>query len=76
MHTVIVLAVGFALLGGTPGTATAALVFLPLWFVGAAINLYVGVKRAGYSIGDEAPIFVLVFAIPAAAGVLAWWKLR
>ena len=86
MHTVIVLAVGFALLGvcvvagcflgGTPGTATAALVFLPLWFVGAAINLYVGVKRAGYSIGDEAPIFVLVFAIPAAVGVLAWWKLR
>jgi hypothetical protein len=86
MHTVIVLVLGFALLGlcalagrvvgGAPGTATAALVFVPLWFIGAAINLYIGVRRAGYSIADEAPVFVLVFAIPAAAALCAWWKLR
>jgi hypothetical protein len=86
MHTVIVLALGFALLGvctfagrvlgGPPGTVTAALVFIPLWLIGAAINLYVGVKRAGYSIVDEAPIFALVFTIPAAVGLFVWWKLR
>jgi hypothetical protein len=86
MHTVIVLAVGFGvlglctlagrILGGVPGAATAALVFLPLWFVGAGINMYVGVKRAGYSVAHEAPIFLVVFAVPAAVALLAWWKLR
>jgi hypothetical protein len=86
MHTVIVIAAGFGLLGlcalvgrvlgGTAGTATAALVFLPLWLVGAGINMYVGVRRAGYSVAEEAPVFLVVFAIPAAAALLAWWKLR
>jgi hypothetical protein len=86
VHTIIVLAVGFGLLGicalvgralgGTPGIATAALVFLPLWFIGAGINMYMGVKRAGYSVTEEAPIFLVVFAIPAAAALFAWWKLR
>jgi hypothetical protein len=85
MHTVFVL-VGLGLLGactflghvlgGTSGTATAALVFLPLWFLGAGINLYLGVKRAGYSVAEEAPIFLLVFAVPAAIAMLAFWKLR
>ncbi len=63
MHTVIVLAVGFGLfalsalvgriLGYGPGVATAALVFLPLWFVGAGINMYMGVKRGGYSVAKR-----------------------
>lgn len=86
MHTIIVLGVGFALfgllalagyaLGGTSGVATAALVFLPLWFIGAGINMYVGVTRAGYSVADETPIFLVVFAIPAAAALLTWWRMR
>jgi hypothetical protein len=86
MHTIIVLAIGFGLLGlcaiagrvlgGTPGIATAALVFLPLWLIGAGINMYMGVKGAGYSVADEAPIFLLVFAVPAAAALIAWWTLR
>jgi hypothetical protein len=86
MHTVIVLAIGFGLLGvcatvgyvvgGTAGAATALLVFLPLWLIGAAINMYIGVKRAGYSVADEAPIFLVVFAIPAATALVLRWKLR
>jgi hypothetical protein len=86
MHTVIVLAMGFGLfalsalisriLGYGPAVATAALVFLPVWFAGAGINLYLGVKRAGYSVAEEAPIFLVVFGVPAAAALLAWWKLR
>jgi hypothetical protein len=86
MHTLIVVAIGFLLLGigafvghalgGAHGTATAGLVFLPIWLAGAAINLYMGVKGAGYSVKEEAPIFLLVFAIPAAAAVLVWWKFR
>jgi hypothetical protein len=86
MHTVIVIAVGLGVLGlcalaghalgGLQGTATAALVFLPVWFFGAAGNMYLGVKRAGYSVADEAPIFLLVYAIPSAAALLLWWRLR
>jgi hypothetical protein len=86
MHTVIVVAGGFGLLGlcavagrilgGTYGSATAALVFLPLWFIAAGINMYIGVTRAGYTVAEEAPIFVLVFAIPAAAALITWWKLH
>jgi hypothetical protein len=86
MHTVLVLGVGLGLLGvslligrelgGAAGVVTASLAFLPLWFIGASVNLYLGVKRAGYSLADEAPIFVLVFSIPAAVALLIWWRLR
>jgi len=86
MHTIIVLAIGFGilgvcalagyLLGGTSAIATAALAFLPLWFVGAGINMYLGVKQAGYSVAEEAPMFLLVFGVPAAAALIAWWMLR
>jgi hypothetical protein len=86
MHTVIVLAVGFGLLGlcafagyvvgEAAGVTRAALIFLPLWLVGAGINMYIGVKRAGYSVADEAPIFLVIFAIPAAVALFVWWKFR
>ncbi|HEX4596240.1 MAG TPA: hypothetical protein VH278_00500 [Burkholderiaceae bacterium] len=84
MHTVGVVAIGLTLLGlcalvgravdGVTGIAVAALVFLPVWFVGAGINLLVGVRNAGYSLVDEAPIFFVVFAVPAAVALLAWSK--
>jgi hypothetical protein len=84
MHTVIVIVIGFVLLvvcalvgrglGASPGTA--AIVFLPLWLLGAAINMYLGVKRAGYSVRDEFPIFLVVFAVPAAVALVARWKFR
>lgn len=86
MHTIIVLAIGFGLLGlcalagylagGMPAIATAALVFLPLWFIGAGINMYMGIKMAGYSVAEETPMFLLVFGVPAAAALVAWWMLR
>jgi hypothetical protein len=86
MHTVVVLGIGLGVLGlsvlvgrflgGAPGMVTASLIFLPLWFIGATINLYLGVKRAGYSVADEAPIFVLVYTVPAVVALLLWWKLR
>jgi len=86
MHTAIVMGIGFLWLvicaltgravGGSSGTGAAALIFLPLWLVGAAINLYVGVKRAGYSVKEEAPIFLLIFAVPAATALFVWWQVR
>jgi hypothetical protein len=86
VHTTIVLAIGFGLLvlcalagralGGSAGIATGVLVFLPVWWVGAGINMYLGVKGAGYSVANEAPIFVLVFSVPAAAALIVWGSLR
>jgi hypothetical protein len=37
---------------------------------------FLGVKKAGYSVGEELPMFLLVFSVPAAAALLIWWKLR
>jgi hypothetical protein len=85
MHTVIVIASGLALLAlcllvgrvaGGAALAQSALIFLPLWLIGAAINMWFGVSRAGYSVADEAPVFLLVFGAPAAVALLLWWKLR
>jgi hypothetical protein len=54
---------------------SSAKAFIPIWFIAAGINLWIGVKRAGYSFGDEAPIFAIVFAVPAAVALFLWWKL-
>ncbi len=86
MHTAMVIAMGLGLLalcalvghvvGGASAIATASLVFLPLWVLGTGLNMYLGVRRAGYSVADEAPIALAVFAIPAAAALLTWWRVR
>jgi hypothetical protein len=57
------------------GMVTAARWFIPVWLVGAGINMYIGVARAGYSVAEEAPIFLLVFAVPAIVAVLIAWSL-
>jgi hypothetical protein len=38
--------------------------FIPIWFCVVALNLWIGVK-AGHSLKEELPIFVLIFAIAA-----------
>lgn len=86
MHTVIVLGAGLALLlaslllghawlGGMPGAAQGAKFFIPLWFLAAGLNLWIGVSQAGYSVAEEFPIFLGIFALPAALAALLWWKL-
>lgn len=87
-HTLKVIAGGLLLLGlfvlagrflgaGAPlsGMATAARWFIPAWLIGAGINMWVGVTRAGYSVTEEAPIFLLVFGVPAAVALLVAWSL-
>jgi hypothetical protein len=87
-HTLKVIAVGLILLGlfllagrllsfSTPisGMATAARWFIPVWLIGAGVNLWFGVAKAGYSVAEETPIFVVVFAVPAAAAILIAWRL-
>lgn len=83
MHTLMVIAGGFALLavclligraaGSRAGMAKAALVFLFLWFAGSALNLWVGVVKAGYTVRQELPVFVLVFGVPAAVALAVRW---
>lgn len=85
MHTIKVIGIGFALLGIllvlAPRLAISAgrpipfviKLFLPLWLVGALINLWIGVARAGYTVMEEAPIFLVVFGVPAIAGLLILW---
>jgi hypothetical protein len=87
IHTLKVIAIGFALLllcliagrlmggGGQPTfLARSALVFVALWFVGAGINMWFGVTRAGYSVKEEIPFFFIVFLIPTAVALLVWWR--
>jgi hypothetical protein len=85
MHTIIVLCggaallvacllLGHALVGSMQGLAWGAKAFIPLWLLLAAVNLWIGVSRGGYSVAEEAPIFVLIFAVPAVFAALAWWK--
>ena len=83
MHTLKVIAGGLVLLalcvaagrmlgGAAPGPAMARAdrLFVPLWLLGAGINLWLGVTRAGYSVAEEAPVFLLVFSVPAAVALL------
>jgi hypothetical protein len=60
---------------GSDVLARAALAFVPLWLIGAALNMWIGVARAGYSLAEEAPIFLIVFGVPAASALLLRWRL-
>jgi hypothetical protein len=85
-HTLKVVAGGFVLLalclllgrlaaGPSPAAlATGAKLFIPLWLLASGINMWVGVSKAGYTVQEEAPIFLLVFAVPAAAALLLAWR--
>ena len=86
MRTALFLAAGFLLLGAClllgrlfsanyPGaTFAATIAYLALWLVIAGVNVWVGVVKAGYSVTEELPIFLLIFALPAAVAVVLKWK--
>ena len=75
MHIVLVLAGGvlqlglFILFGWLWGASTAAMAlaakwFIPVWCLIAAVNMWVGVTHAGYSVRDEALILLIVLIVP------------
>lgn len=88
MHMALVIVAGLLLLGvfllfgwlwgaSTAGIALAGQLFVPVWLLLAAANLWVGVVHAGYTVRQELPILVTVFAVPAiAAGVIIWQLTR
>ena len=86
MRTAIIIVAGFVLLaifvfagrlfGRTePQTmVTGAQIFILVWLAAALINMWIGVSRAGYSVAEELPIFLVIFALPAAGAGYIWWK--
>ncbi|RWX74727.1 hypothetical protein EPK99_22720 [Neorhizobium lilium] len=57
------------------GPAMAAKLFIPVWLVLSIANLWVGVSYAGYSVRDELPILLVVFAVPAILAVVVIWQI-
>jgi len=86
VHTAVVIGIGLAVLaaclvvgravGGSSALPTAALVFLPLWLLGAAVNMAIGVRRAGYTVAEETPVFLVVFSVPALLALFLRWRFR
>ena len=87
MRTTLFLAAGFLLLAAAvilarlfsanypAATTTGAATFVMLWLALTGFNLWTGVARAGYSIGEELPVFLLLFGVPAAVAIILKWKL-
>ncbi len=83
MHTIKILAFGFLLLGASllvgrligngRGMSAGAVFFIPLWLIVSGVNMYFGIKRAGYTFREELPIFLFVFLLPALPAFLVWW---
>jgi len=80
MHMLMVTGGGLALLGlflilarsWGPDPAIMAVVaraFIPVWLTITLLNLWIGVRHAGYTLLQELPVFVVVFGIPVAVAV-------
>jgi hypothetical protein len=54
--------------------SAATALFVGAWIVVAAVNMWFGVYRAGYSFQDELPIFLVIALLPTAVAVVARWK--
>ena len=87
MRTALFLLAGFLLLAAflllgklfsanyPAATMLAAVAYVVLWFVIAAVNMWTGVAKAGYAFAEELPIFALIFLVPAATAILLKWRL-
>jgi hypothetical protein len=87
MRTAIIILAGIVLWGVCIGVAKlaanlnassstiATIAFVALWFVAAAVNMWVGVAKAGYSFMEELPIFFVIFLVPSAIAVAVKWKM-
>jgi uncharacterized membrane protein YwaF len=86
MHMAMVMGAGVLLLvvfvmfgwlwgASAAGMVLAAKVFVPVWLLVASANMWVGVTHAGYTVRDELPILLIVFAVPAVIAAIAAWQL-
>jgi hypothetical protein len=86
MRTAIIILGGLLLLGlclavrhwlggsAPPSVGNTIRIFAAIWLGAALLNMYVGVRRAGYSVAEEFPIFLVIFAVPVAVALLVWWQ--
>ncbi|MET0440393.1 MAG: hypothetical protein ABW071_00230 [Casimicrobiaceae bacterium] len=86
MRTALFLLAGFLLLASIlivaklfsanypAATSWAIVMFVAVWLVVTAANMWVGVNKAGYSASEELPILLLLFGVPALVAVLLKWK--
>jgi hypothetical protein len=86
MRTAIIILGGFALwavclglakwlAGWTAASTTMATgAFLALWFIAAAVNMWMGVTQAGYAFREELPIFLLIFLVPSIVAAVVKWR--
>ena len=86
MRTLLIILAGFLALAVCYGIAKlfanasvrsiriATTVFVVIWFLVAAANLWVGVAQAGYAFREELPVFLLIFSLPAATAIFVKWK--
>jgi|RhiMetdeSRZDD1v2_1073273.scaffolds.fasta_scaffold13217_7 uncharacterized membrane protein YwaF len=72
MHTLMVIAGGFVLLAAflvvgklANKSVLASRLFVLAWLLATLANLYAGVAIAGYTVAQELPIQLVVFAVPA-----------
>jgi hypothetical protein len=84
MRTIVIIAGGLALLGlsvlvarwmggGVHTMSIVAKTFIVVWLAIALLNMWMGVARAGHSVGEEFPIFLVIFLVPSCvAAFLAW----
>jgi hypothetical protein len=87
MRTPLFLLAGFLLLAAfmllgklfssnySGATCAATLIFVALWLGISGANLWVGVAKAGYSLNEEFPIFLLIFAVPTIVAIFLKWRI-
>lgn len=87
MRTALFLLVGFLLLAASMllgklfssnysgATYAATLIFVALWLGISGANLWVGVAKAGYSLNEEFPIFLLIFGVPTVVAIFLKWRI-
>jgi hypothetical protein len=51
------------------------LIFVTLWLGISGANLWVGVAKAGYTLNEELPIFLLIFGVPAIVAIFLKWRI-
>jgi hypothetical protein len=56
------------------GVAWAAKWFVPVWAAVALVSTWVGVTKAKYTVMQELPIVVVVFAVPAVLALPVTWQ--
>ena len=86
MRTALIIFAGFVLWAVCVGVAkafaassptsmtTATVVFVILWLLASAANLWIGVTKAGYAFAEELPIFLLIFLLPSVVAAFVKWK--